>query len=206
MIHHALALLQSELNGYIISLPGNNATDYVVPGNIAMLEENNDSTGMEEKVVIGMVNVEEESVFKNLPNYTKTANGAVRYQNAPVYLNLYLLFVSHFKDYSTSLAHLSEVIQFFQGKKAFNLKNAPGFQNGAELPHPDLADLQLILDLYTMTFEQINHLWGSLGGKQKPFVLYKARLVKIFDRRTTGSGVLIEEVGNEGRAIAPGGA
>lgn len=206
MIRHALTLLQSELNGYIISIPGNNATDYVAPGNVALLEGDPPPTDLEEKVIIGMVNVEEESVFKNLPNFTKTANGAVRYQNAPVYLNLYLLFVSNFKDYSTSLAHLSEVIQFFQGKKSFNLKNAPAFQNGADLPDPDLADLQLILDLYTMTFEQINHLWGSLGGKQKPFVLYKARLVKIFDRRTTGSGVLIEEVGNEGRAIAPDGA
>jgi hypothetical protein len=204
MIHHALSLLESELEAYILSFPENTENEYVELGNVAVLESAGDTqTGLEEKVIVTVVNLEEESAFKNLPNYTKTTNGSVRYQNAPVFLNLYLLFTSNFNNYVTALAHLSEVIQFFQGKNVFNLKNAPGDNN--EIPDPDVGELQIILDLYTMTFEQINHLWGSLGGKQIPFVMYKARLVKVLDRRTTGTGTLVEEIGREERAIAPGG-
>lgn len=204
MIHHALSLLESELEAYILSFPENTENEYVELGNVAVLESAGDTqTGLEEKVIVTVVNLEEESAFKNLPNYTKTTNGSVRYQNAPVFLNLYLLFTSNFNNYVTALAHLSEVIQFFQGKNVFNLKNASGDNN--EIPDPDVGELQIILDLYTMTFEQINHLWGSLGGKQIPFVMYKARLVKVLDRRTTGTGTLVEEIGREERAIAPGG-
>jgi hypothetical protein len=202
MINFALALLEQELETYIQGLhPG--TTEFVELGNVSLLEPGNaDSLGLEERIILSLINIEEESAFKNLPNYTRTVNGNVRYQNPPVFLNLYLLFTSNFNNYLTSLAHLSEVIQFFQGKNVFNLKNAPG--NSDAVPNPDLAELQVILDMYTMTFEQINHLWGSLGGKQIPFVLYKARLVKILDRRTTAAGTLIEEIGREEQIIAPG--
>ncbi|MCB0575229.1 MAG: DUF4255 domain-containing protein [Saprospiraceae bacterium] len=204
MIHHALSLVSLELDSYILSFPDNTDNEYVALGNVAVLESLGDTqTGLEEKVIVSVVNIEEESAFKNLPNYTKTVNGSVRYQNAPVFLNLYLLFTSNFNNYITALAHLSEVIQFFQGKNVFNLKNAPNNSDAA--PYPDVADLQIILDMYTMTFEQINHMWGSLGGKQLPFIMYKARLVKILDRRITGTGTLIEEIGREDRPISPGG-
>jgi len=204
MIHQALSLLRTELNTYMGSFPNNTDSDYAALGNVAMLESGNESqTGLEERVILSIVNLEEESTFKNLPNYTKTANGNVLYHNSPVFLNLYILFTANFNNYITALAHLSEVIQFFQGKNVFNLRNSPGESDA--LPDPDLADLQIILDMYTLTFEQINHLWGSLGGRQIPFVLYKARLVKIFDRRTTSAGPLIEEIGREAHAIVAGG-
>jgi len=131
-----------------------------------------------------------------LPNYAKTTNGTVQYLNAPIYLNLYLLFSANLtvKKYPIALQYLSEVIQFFQGRNVFNFKTATNYKSNEPLD-PDLAELQLILNLYTMTFEQINHLWGSLGGKQLPSVMYKARLIKITDRRTTGTVSVIEEIG-----------
>jgi hypothetical protein len=49
-----------------------------------------------------------------------------------------------------------------------------------------------------MTFEQINHLWGSLGGKQVPFAMYKARLVAVSDHRSLGQGRLIEKIEGNG--------
>lgn len=197
MIHHALELIELELNTYFKSLPNHPDDAYVILGNVAALESESggDTEEMKEKVIITLVNIEEESAYKNLPNYSRTTNGAVRYLNAPVFLNLYLLFASNLspKRYPTALQYLTELIQFFQSKNVFSLKSAPGFKSSEPL-EPDLAEVQLILDLYTMTFEQINHLWGSLGGKQMPFVMYKARLVKMLDRRTTGTGTLVEEV------------
>lgn len=199
MIHHALNLLRSELDAYIVKL----SEEEIVVANVAAIEPNDTGDGqLTKRVIISLVNIEEESAFKNLPNATKTLTGGVRYENPPVFLNLYLLFSANFPitNYDRALQLLSEVIRFFQGKRVFNLRNAPGFESGTIPPPPELVDMQLILDLYTMTFEQINHLWGSLGGKQIPFVMYKARLVRVQDRRTTGAGALIEELGSELRS------
>ncbi len=207
MIHQALSLLSTELELYFKSkFAGNANKEYVVLGNVAQIEAD-DKKGMEQKVILTLVNIEEESTLKNLPNQIRTINGGVRYENPPVYLNLYLLFSANFPPnpdkYFTSLQYISTVIEFFQGRYVFNLQNAPKFGNPADVLDADLADLNLILNMYTMTFEQINHLWGSLGGKQVPFAMYKARLVRMVDRRQTGSGPLIEEINSVSRAQVP---
>ena len=196
MIHHALNLLRSELDASISKL----SDEAIIVANVAAIEPNETGDGqLTKRVLISLVNIEEESAFKNLPNATKVLTGGVRYENPPVFLNLYLLFSANFpvSNYDRALQLLSEVIQFFQGKRLFNLRNSPGFESGTVPTPPELVDIQLILDLYTMTFEQINHLWGSLGGKQVPSVMYKCRLIRVQDRRTAGTGALIEELGTE---------
>ena len=208
MIHQALNLLHHELEAYLQTRLGPSTETFAELGNVGQIENEN-ATGLEGKVILSLVNIEEESTLKNNPHFKKTINGGVRYENPPIYLNLYLLFTAYFQPspegYQESLLRLSAIIEFFQGRHIFNLRNAPGFAGGTVLPEPNLADMQLILNLYTMTFEQINHLWGSLGGKQIPFVMYKARLVRMLDRRQTGTGALVEEIENDGKAIQPPG-
>lgn len=189
MIAKALNLILHELNQFIPPVAG----PEVVLGNIA-LHESPDQDELTNKLVICLVNVEEESTLKNKRHYIVQPPD-VTYRNPPVNLNLYLLFSANYttiKDpYQTSLERLSQVISFFQGKNTFTLANSPG----AGLPEDEgLRNLRLVFELYTLTFEQINYLWGSLGGKQMPFVMYKARLVTIDTKRPLGGGKLIEEI------------
>lgn len=187
MIFEALSILRDELQAYFQLLGDNGAN--VVLENIALLESANDANLLN-NIVISLVNVEEESTLKNLPNRVKS-NGGISYVEPPVHLNLYLLICANYvggnpprNSYTLSLTRLSTVIQFFQSKKVFSLLNSPNAtltQGPDSLNNPAIANLSLRLELYTLTFEQINHLWGSLGGKQLPFVMYKARLVKIQD-------------------------
>lgn len=146
-----------------------------------------------------MVNIEEESTLKNSLHYFKN-NTEVTYRNPPVNLNLYLLFSANFPGnedaYGLALRRLSQVIRFFQGKNNFTLQNSPG---GGLPDDEELQRMKLILELYTLTFEQINYLWGSLGGKQMPFVMYKARLVTIDAQRIVSSGKVIEEIEAKGK-------
>jgi hypothetical protein len=58
------------------------------------------------------------------------------------------------------------------------------------------------MELYTLTFEQINHLWGSLGGKQMPFVMYKLRLIALTDRTIVREVPLIEEIDTTLRPVS----
>jgi hypothetical protein len=146
-------------------------------------------------VVLTLVNVEEESALKNrkLPRYQE--GDKVLIENPPVYLNLYLLFTACWPaNYDNAIKRLGHVVSFFQHRNQFSLKNATHFADGVDPDDEDLAEMRLVLDLYTMTFEQINHLWGSLGGKQSPFAMYKARLTSVRYRQPKGSGPAIEEI------------
>ncbi|MVT08312.1 DUF4255 domain-containing protein [Chitinophaga tropicalis] len=193
MIFTALKLLKDQLDNYIQSFnpKGNDPEPHVVLDNVATLETPDRPPGAEERIILSLVNIEEEAALKNTAHFYRNTQG-VTYQNPPVYLNLYMLVSANYKDYEASLSRLSQVIQFFQGKSSFTINNSPNETLSAS--SQDLDDLQLHLELFSMSFEQLNHLWGALGGKQMPSALYKIRLVKITENRTTGLGTIIEEI------------
>lgn len=207
MIDNALILIKEELGNYLElhKRPGDLGltSNSVVLDNVADLEKSNNNT-LENKVIISLVNIEEESTYKNIKSYRKNHwTKELEYTNSPVFLNLYILFsctlANGVDKYQKALNRLGLVIQFFQSKKSFTLKNSPNFKIDdpsaiQENEMRNIQDLKIIMDLYTLTFEQINHLWGSLGGKQVPFAMYKVRLVKIEDQQIQRSGTVITEI------------
>lgn len=187
MIHDALQLLVNQLNG---TLRGGGGADAVFLGNIAQVEsETKDEL---KQVVLSLVNVEEDASLKNGPNH-RLRNGEVVYENRPVHLHLYLLFSANHGDYGTALKRLGEVITFFQGRNVFTAANSPDLSK-LSLTAEQLDGFRLTLELHSLSFEQINHLWGSLGGKQVPFVLYRARLVSLTAHEFRAGGPPIERI------------
>ena len=176
MISKALTLITRELNAYIESVDqtGGTQPDVAQLGNIALIENGGaNGNDLSEKIILSLVNIEEEKRLKNSRNYT-TNGDQVNYINPPININLYLLFSANFDNYTTALRRLSQVIEFFQGKYVFTVSDSP---NSGFATDPQMKDLKLILDIHTLNFEQINDLWGSLGGKQVPFVMYRTRLL-----------------------------
>ena len=226
MISGALAFLKEELSIYVSTnqkrLGGGSASqqlsNVVMLGNISALDSNQQGeNSLNNKLVISLVNIEEESTLKNGQRFIKNPlSSGIEYIQPPVHLNLYVLISATLPnsassdDYERALDRLSLVIEFFQAKKSFTVKNSPqsDFLDNAENETDPLTldinqsvreEMRLLPELYTLTFEQINHLWGSLGGKQVPFVMYKVRLVKI-QGRITSEAPLIEEI--EERSIS----
>lgn len=200
MIHHALSLIRNELvnylsvNGYTLTT----AKDIILIENIGLFESSSTGVNFDDKIILTLVNIEEESALKNAPFIRKDAIAPARYENPPVFLNLYLLVTAcnkstDDKSYLDALGRLSLVIRFFQGKNAFTLGTSSGPLDPATTTEAALR-LRITAELYTMTFEQINHLWGTLGGKQMPFVMYKLRLVEISEARVIREVPLIEEI------------
>lgn len=195
MITEASVLLRDEVRRYLLQERVIGSDTEVVLGNIATLEN---SPELEDKVVLTLINVEEESALKNgkISFRNSLANG-VESIFPPVYLNLYYLFsasllpVANDENYQKALRRISSIIELFQSKKTFTIQNSPAF--GRDFDPAVLSELRLHPELYTMTFEQINHLWGSLGGKQSPFVMYKVRLVKL-QRLLSEEAPLIETI------------
>jgi len=190
MIDIALKLLRDELTNYLSSKD----TATVVVDNIGLLETPG-GVNLAENIVITLVNVEEESALKNQSALKRPFMGNAIYQNPPVNLNLYVLFSCNYTGdhYNLALKRLSYIIRFLQSKNVFSVSSS--VSGGSVSPEdPDIIDLKFTMELYTLTFEQINHLWGSLGGRQMPFVMYKLRLVTITERATVREVPLIEEI------------
>jgi hypothetical protein len=199
MIHNALILLREELTAYLTA-QGDPAS--VIIENIGLFETEQ-GADLQDSIVISLVNIEEESSLKNGQTFSKWPDGKARYENRPVFLNLYILFTANFpggvppnNGYVHALKRLSLVIEFFQGKTVFTpaTSSIPLPPELSDLANPDIASLQLKLEMYTLTFEQINHLWGSLGGRQLPFVMYKVRMVSITERSIRREVPMIEEI------------
>ena len=171
-------------------LKGASNTDAVFLGNIAQLES--ESTDAVKQVVVTLVNVEEEAALKNGP-YHRMKDGKVIYENRPINLYLYLLFCANLKEYGDSIKRLGEVIEFFQGQNVFTARNSPHHEKLTRSPE-EMGGFKISLELFSLTFEQINHLWGSLGGKQVPFVLYRARLVSLNANNINDSGPPITDI------------
>lgn len=192
MIGIALKLLRDELSSYVVNNRGTAdpiVADDIILQNIAALD--NESQDLGNKLVISLVNTEEESTLRNGNHVTKSMSG-INYTEPPVFLNLYILISSTLGQdlqdaYEFALHRLSLVIQFFQAKRSFTAKNSPftSISSDLNISQETKDQLRLNVELYTLTFEQINHLWGSLGGKQVPFAMYKVRLVRIHEDSST---------------------
>ena len=93
------------------------------------------------------------------------------------------------------------MVRFFQYKNVFTHDNvAPdALGSGLVLDADRLEEFKLILDLYSPTLEEVNHLWGTLGGKQYPFVLYTMRMLDLKYKGFPQEGPLVTEVFHEFR-------
>jgi hypothetical protein len=198
MIVEAMALLLRQLNDFIAQVDGSaGAPSQAVWGNIAQLDRQEIATELENHLVLSLVNLEEERALKNGQTAFNISTGDVVYRNRPIHLNLFLLFTANYRNYATGLRRLAQVLAFFQGKQKFTLSNSPGGP-----PAPSLiTELSMTMDLLSLTLEEANHLWGFLGAKQSPFVIYRSRLVAISDQRVLEGGGRIQDINLTSRDI-----
>ena len=186
MINETLKFISDEVNSYLSLKLGINTDPRLILGNVSKAMDNDvpGVNSLANRAILSLVNVEEDRVAKQQENYTKTDSGII-YKNPPTYINLYILFVVNRTEYTDSLKWLAYIIQFFQYQNVFT-----------PISHPSLDEKieKLIVDLYTLNFEQINHLWSTMGGKYIPSVLYKVRQITINEDAVVSGGGFITEI------------
>jgi hypothetical protein len=170
MIHKALIFLRDQTNMYLKKVTG-----FDQKLTLSNLTDDSGKTIIKD-LGLSLVNVEEEVIGKAQIPYRQMSDDNVYLANPPLNLNLYLLITANFGDtesaYQESLKFLSYVIRFFQAKNVFNHINTPDLDENIE---------KLIMELYSIPFEKQNYIWGSLGAKYLPSVMYKARIVTIME-------------------------
>jgi Pvc16 N-terminal domain len=205
MLSHALTIVINELESHLTGTYGQaTVTPQVRLGNVAEGVGNNaGNAGAVPRDILdfSMVNIREEKTLRNVSNQVRhDTTLRVVYENPPVFLNFHILVAATHANYSNALLVLSRAIRFFQFRNAFDQDSvAPASLtlNAPSNPLDQLETFKLIFDLYSPTMEEVNHLWGTLGGKQYPFVLYTLRLLELKFKATQAEAGLITEVVND---------
>ena len=189
MIYEAIQIISEQLNNYLTSA---GLSNLVTLQNVATLETSEDNAAkLNGKVILTLINLEEESTLRNLPHYRVIDKETTEYRNPPVNMNIYLLVAANCNTYTNSLRAISKTIEFFQGKKVFTSENTT-YEEKEDFDV--LGSFKLIVELYTASFEQLNHVWGTLGGRQLPSVIYKIQLVEIDRKALLGAEKVILHV------------
>ena len=166
MIYEALSCLAEEINQYFrIRLKV--SEDKVVlsaivnqDGTIAIQGEN--------KILVTLVNIEKESIGKSnsgIPGSSMLIN-----KSSALTINLYVLFSAYFSNgnYPEALRFISFIIAYFQQNSVFTRLNTPRLDVDIE---------KLVFEMASISPEQLNNIWGSLGAKYMPSVVYKVRML-----------------------------
>ncbi len=169
MLKDFITHIGSDLDTYINALSSITKTVKTDIANIGDFGTNDFSGSTGSNIFITIVKIEEESTLRNFPNaklkLQNNGNYAVDKRFPKIHLNYFLLF-SATLSYDMSVAAIHRIIKYFQTHKTFQFTS-------------DESDIELTLELVSPTFEQINHIWGTLGGKQFPHVVYKARVSEL---------------------------
>jgi len=159
-----------------------------------------DSLGnVDGNILMSLVNIEQDIPLRNNPAYSSISETQIVRHNPKIILNLNVLFSAinlDAADQKYELDYLTQVIAFFQKKNVFE---------AAELnllPDSILQTEKVIFDLMSLSFEQLNHLWGILGGKYLPSVLYKVRLVTVYVEADDDPEVVIQTTEEEANILS----
>jgi hypothetical protein len=173
MLDIALKFLKDELSSYIVARTGSSLTEVSlakIVDDAGKWALNDDSIG------INLVNIEEERTVKEqLPKHTYV-NGQHITLEPELRLNLYVLFATKFLQYDQGLKYLSHVVTFFQAHSVFTPVRNPGLDSRIE---------KMIVELQSLSYDQLSQIWTYVGGKQLPSLLYKVRMVVVQDTEPT---------------------
>jgi len=188
MISEALSTIVGLINNYIS--PGH-TDDPLVLANISRVNDGDDfSTNMKDKLVLSIVNLEEDRVAKSQENFIKE-NNLIKYKNPPIHLNLTVLFAAT-HDYDKAIPLLEKIIRFFQIKYVFTPGNTPELQEANELNGINIE--KIIFEWINLNLEQVHQLWTTLGGHYMPSLVFKIRMITIDERVITSEALPIKEI------------
>ncbi|HEU4717589.1 MAG TPA: DUF4255 domain-containing protein [Bacteroidia bacterium] len=183
MVDKALYFLRQELNSYLKLKTGDDNKVTLT----AIVDQSGRTVVPDNSIGMMAVNVEEERMYRSQAPQTVISNGQYAFANPELKLNIYVLFAGNHTDHREALVLLSYVIQFFQAKNVFDNQESPQLGDAIE---------KLIVDLFSLSFEQQNQLWASLGAKYMPSVVYRMRMLIINEKLATSVMPAITEIDN----------
>lgn len=190
MLLDSLDYIASDLNRFL-KQKYESPEDRVILGNI--VDQNNSVPEVNQnKIILTLISLEHETHVRRAINYIPEQGSYVK-TKPPLAFNLDIMFSGFFQEYRESLKFLSDTIQFFQEKPAFNHENSPGLTQ-------DISHLNL--EVIKMSSSETYNLWASLGTKYVPSIPFKLRLIHYQSDKVAQIVESIQSIGTSTRTAS----
>lgn len=129
------------------------------------------------KLIVSLLNIERETSGGISAPLQKMPGGYVRL-SPPLLVNLNLMLAAVYdeKRYVESLSVLSDTLKYIQA--------VPGFEWEGQT---------YTVEIVTLSSQDINNVWTTLGGQYYPSVVCKLRRLVIDSEQTTGTGQIARQ-------------
>lgn len=168
MIGETLQVIADQLNAFF-KLRFDTEEDKVSLNSVVSPDGNIDIDNYD-KVLVTLVNVQQEKLTRNFKSYKSHQNNQFSGKKPAVTIHLFIAVCCLFSEnnYQQALTFLSSVIEFFQNKYAFTRSNTPSLNNRIE---------KITFEIENFTSQEVSHLWGVIGTKYVPSIIYKVSVI-----------------------------
>lgn len=179
MIAKALEQIVDNLNDYLdLKLTGANQLYRAEIINIKKANNGNADPGIK----VALINVEEDKVYKNhltpIAGRAPKSTDPIHPQNGKfnMRINLYVLFAFNPKNsdsqgYLDSLSVLTHVLRYFQSNSYQEIS--------IPIPSSPPQVFGLDVEYHNISLEDSNNMWSNLGGEQRPYAMYRIKMLEI---------------------------
>jgi hypothetical protein len=186
MIDKVMEVIRAEVNDFI----GRKLEDTTIPDRVVLtsfVDDNGRVAIPTDAIGLSLLNIEEERTFKEAAMIrTAKAESSSSFVTPPISLNLQIMFTAYFKNYVESLKQLSFILGCLQTKPVFDRNNTPALVG--------LDTAKLIFELNTLPLEQQHYIWSMIGLRYLPSVIYRVRMLTIFERDVISEVANIKEI------------
>ncbi|ACM22095.1 hypothetical protein Geob_3757 [Geotalea daltonii FRC-32] len=169
MLDVALQFLSDEINAYSLT---SDRTGFTKVKLGPVVNGKGEYAIDSDTIGLSIINIEEERVLKSQTLEHRLVGDQHVVLEPELKLNIYLLFAANYTVYDVALKAISHIISFFQSRPSFTSEQYPAL---------DRQIAKLSVELQSPSYEQLNQIWGFIGAKQLPSVLYKVRMITIQD-------------------------
>ncbi|MFL5740117.1 MAG: DUF4255 domain-containing protein [Flavisolibacter sp.] len=207
MIRTALEFIQKELDAFMVDRENDIAhysRNNVVDLKTLILQNGTLNTIDTMHITMMLVGLDEERREGVRPYYIPSDDKQFLKLNSPVEVDLFVLFTAHNANYPTALRDLSDVVAFFQSNPVFDEQKFPqlnaNVDDAGKKPWRQIQ--RLSFNLHHLSFDQQNNLWAMIGAKYMPSVVYKVKMLTVFDTKAKQKSPAIMELGLNDNSLA----
>lgn len=165
MIDRAISQIATQLNEYLRGLL-DISEDIVVVSNL-LGPDGALAPNVDNRIVVFLTSIEKDTVPRRSEHPGSALSGS-----KPLFLNLYVMVAANFTgaNYPEALKFLALVVAFFNRNQVLDHASAPDLDDRLD---------KLVLDIENTPPQAMSNIWGVLGGRYLPSVLYRVRMVPV---------------------------
>ena len=169
MIDAALNMTVAKLNGHL-------SGRYGAPEDIAVLAPLTDADGKptelsRNRLALFITNISEDSMPRRSQPRGASIVGLAAGED-PLHLDIYAMLAASYDAniYGEGLKMLSAGLMYFQSYPIMTPQNTPEMPKGMQ---------QLSFEISNLRVEEMGQMWGNLGGRYVPSVMFKIRTITL---------------------------